>query len=854
MKIKKYVSKILISGILINNFSILSGASSFDTRYESFEGDYLTVDDVFESDKIDLEIEGNTLINYMDYSTMTTGKDGAIINKDTREISFGNNILENDSSYTDMNLFCRPNLKHGKTYTLIVNVLENTLKGNQFFAILDNWQNYISNESARLPHGRVGIVKFKFTVKESHSGIFKMYLRNYKDQDDRGVVKLKDLMILEGDWTDKEAPPYFEGMKSVGEKGNVNEIELIANNRNLFDIDSATNRFISPEGTTLFNADHGNKTSDFIKIEPNSFYLYNVENFTNTNGLWTGYAFYREKDMNSVIGNRVVINSLKDVVIKAPEDAKYIRIGSRYLQQEGVKVYFQKLNSNYISDNKNLFDINNAINQFITIGGTALSNADYGNKTSDFIKVEPNTLYLYNVENFTNTNGLWTGYGFYKEKDMNSIIDDRVVIHSLNDVIIKTPENAKYLRIGSRYLQQEGVKVELKKIAELSNFKCEEFAQDIKNIVLNEPLRGLSSGVRDRIIKRNGQWVIERNLKEVILDGSENWYAHNDYDGTDVRFFYLKSNDACIDSTTINSISDKFNAYSTKERRSNQSKNIEGIYVGDNVQGLIQVHILKSKLSSEDSNGFKLYLKNNPVKVVYKLENPIYEPLKVDLPLQLFEGTTYISNNSVIPANLKTTIDRIINISIEAIKEAIKTPTLYNMSQARMWVNQMSDSRFKDEMQARLNEILDIDDMQLEKKSVTSNVDVYIESENTLSMSLDTNFIIFDNYSGVEDVEKINALNITVSSSLPYQLNAYLSSEIQNSDKSNSIDSNILNIKESSESNYQAFIDNVTKILLKDNCSNGNNISHGIDIRLNGNLAHKADVYKTVIKFEAEQK
>ena len=35
---------------------------------------------------------------------------------------------------------------------------------------------------------------------------------------------------------------------------------------------------------------------------------------------------------------------------------------------------------------------------------------------------------------------------------------------------------------------------------------------------------------------------------------------------------------------------------------------------------------------------------------------------------------------------------------------------------------------------------------------------MYIKSENTLSLSLDTNNILFDNFSGVEDIEKLNTI------------------------------------------------------------------------------------------------
>lgn len=143
---------------------------------------------------------------------------------------------------------------------------------------------------------------------------------------------------------------------------------------------------------------------------------------------------------------------------------------------------------------------------------------------------------------------------------------------------------------------------------------------------------------------------------------------------------------------------------------------------------------------------------------------------------------------------------------------------------------------------------------QLERENASANLDIYIKSLNMLSLSLDTNSVTFENYSGVEDMEMLDAVNISINSSLPYQLNAYLPVETQNSDKSVTLPIDILNIKESSEADYKQFVNTTDKIVLKDGCTKGNDKSHSIDLKLTSNQAHKADVYKTVIKFEAEQK
>ena len=145
-------------------------------------------------------------------------------------------------------------------------------------------------------------------------------------------------------------------------------------------------------------------------------------------------------------------------------------------------------------------------------------------------------------------------------------------------------------------------------------------------------------------------------------------------------------------------------------------------------------------------------------------------------------------------------------------------------------------------------------DVDIKLETATANIDVYIKSQNMLSLSLDTNSITFENYSGVEDLEMLGAVNISINSSLPYQLNAYMPSEIANSDKSKTLPIDILNIKDASESDYKQFANTTDKIVLKDGCAKGNDKVHTIDLKLASNQAHKADIYKTVVKFEAEQK
>lgn len=187
-----------------------------------------------------------------------------------------------------------------------------------------------------------------------------------------------------------------------------------------------------------------------------------------------------------------------------------------------------------------------------------------------------------------------------------------------------------------------------------------------------------------------------------------------------------------------------------------------------------------------------------------------------------------------------------------AIQTANRTRLAEDIEFARHLVNNLSESSIKDVFQDLINTLSSSDTLSLQ--NATGNLDLYIKSSNMLSLSLDTNSVSFDNYSGVSDLEKTGAVNITVNSSLSYSLNTYLLTAITNSDNSYVIPSDVLNIKEGTMTDYQPYPNVLGKVLLKDNNAKGNNNTHSIDLKLSSNQAHKADIYKTVIKIEAEQK
>ena len=266
--------------------------------------------------------------------------------------------------------------------------------------------------------------------------------------------------------------------------------------------------------------------------------------------------------------------------------------------------------------------------------------------------------------------------------------------------------------------------------------------------------------------------------------------------------------------------------------------------------------------SEFDENDFGIYTTVTATDLGEGVSHLVHKGVRHNLPYR-FKYDIYDNSNNIVEVydlvgnkeeyqvKLKDSDISTIETGINALKNKTDISS-DDIKYFRTIINDLDESSNKDLLQDKLNSVYTSD--TLERKTATANVDIYIKSENMLSMSLNTNSVTFEDFSGVEDIEKSNVVEISINSSLPYQLNSYLVSEIQNSDKSEIIDKSLLNIKDSSSDEYKAFNNINEKLVLKDDCESGNGKIHNIDLRLSGGNSHVADIYKTVIKFEAEQK
>lgn len=421
------------------------------------------------------------------------------------------------------------------------------------------------------------ILNFTLTQSELDRVInnnFKYFMvRVFIDSDKKEkTYSTKNVMLLEGDYTNKPIPQYFEGLKSVGEKEDGNhKISISSVSKNLFE------PTVSQKSSSI-------TTNTQYSIENNGYSISISSNVNKPTTKTASHIHFGEVKLK--IGETYIVSAdkmIKDTNTATPQ----IRIA-----------YWDKQN-----------------NRYATIGYLT-------NHTSVFT--------------FTVESGKeYVALGLYSHGALLT-----------NGQTVK----ATY----------EGIRLYLKST---SNTNYEPYKSDKKEISLNEPLRRLPNGVKDTIERVNGEWKIIRRCVEVTLNGSEtSWNRNTDFNGTEVLFFYIntKHSTSLPEGATKSNGNivyiqcDSFPCYALKDRVNNKNNNIEAIIYSDTSNPLIQFHINKSKLSSEDVAGFKQWLSQNPTKVIYELATPIIEDVS-PVTLQCWKNGT-ISIDEVLPVETTHTV------------------------------------------------------------------------------------------------------------------------------------------------------------------------------------------------------
>ena len=548
-----------------HKISILSNELDNDYLTKTEEGSVISLEHSKEGMVYLDELQGNTLVNYC-----TDGSKEMTLNGDIDVEGVSVTTTEGvDNGLVDVvcegntlvNLFNYNNLSHNiNTHVNRVITLPHGGVCDCIFPTKTNVIYTVMLDIIDLPTDaklRVGLTdsnQWHPSVDIDKSGFHKIKLENKGQAIDRlrihqlglvagdgKVIRVKDIMILEGDWTNKELPPYFEGMKSVGQDDeNGHKIEILSRNKNLWNVN-----------------EYGLSTGIYAGVQ-----ITKLENGFKLNGTSTS-SFTRHSSTNYL-----------DIF----EKGKTYILTSEYFNFEIT----------YANGTKNW-------RKLVTV-------------TDDVVKVTCYLQWLEKIITFDN--------------------------------LILTPQIEEG-SVATSYLAPSLNK---------------------KEILLNEPLRGLPNGVRDRFVKIGGKWFIERNCSIEFNLADYNFEILNQ-DDTIIRFRANSNNFSKLKHSNngVCNILNYYQAYNLNH------SSIEGIGIkGDSNYVLINLNKSRNILSVND---LKNFIKNG--LVFSDLQTPTYEPIE-DAELITYLDITHISNNSIIPCNMK-----IKNSGYNAI---IKPSTLYTIA------------------------------------------------------------------------------------------------------------------------------------------------------------------------------
>lgn len=154
-------------------------------------------------------------------------------------------------------LFLNVLMKTNTTYSLVILGVSDNISNVSFGGGQSN-ERYFSS-------GKLPIIVFNSGDRIFDENIIRVYPESGKELIESDFINT-NVMLLEGDYSNKGIPPYFEGIKSAGELEE-NEIIYLSNNSgNLISENNIENGALTWEKGELINDDNKIRTKEFIKV------------------------------------------------------------------------------------------------------------------------------------------------------------------------------------------------------------------------------------------------------------------------------------------------------------------------------------------------------------------------------------------------------------------------------------------------------------------------------------------------------------------------------------------------------------------------------------------------------------
>lgn len=587
--------------------SKLSDLTSFN-RIDSLMGD----------EKVEFtKIKGRTLQNLASYTDKSSS-----VTYDGETYRLPYSLANLDGVAFNKNI-----LKANTTYTYSINITNNDINGSEYNALKIQFGS--DSISAGVPKNVTGTITGKITTGNTIDSTFGVLLRSTGAT--YGSVSFKNFIVLEGDYTIPNNSinliPYVDDIKSVGENEDNKVILTRLGGKNLFTKQSIENAYINNRGIKNPNTSW---RITRLKINPNKkYFLSGLKTFPNTDlnnflmydsdGKLLGYkSTNKDTYLEPLTNTHYVefswkIDDIESIQFEEGESATPYELPNVFIQEitlkeplrglpnnvcdtiEGNKV-IRRVGSMLIDGSQTFLASNTNINQETHVRGYLVND---GTIKENSYGISSSLPYVANYNSLATT-----GFSY------------NITSGNLHVVLPKSALNNGDMQSWFRANPTTFYYELANPVEELIEPNYDK--ESIKTYQLDAPLRSLPNGVKDEIV---GDKLIRR-CGEVILNGTEVW---KDLEKND-NYVKMSLGGYPVDMKYgVHGCCDKFNFTSDQ---SNSTMSREYIGSTSDKYFAILLSVSASKLSSQDTTGFKNWLKANPVKVVYELATPIEIPLK----------------------------------------------------------------------------------------------------------------------------------------------------------------------------------------------------------------------------------
>ena len=164
-------------------------------------------------------------------------------------------------------------------------------------------------------------------------------------------------------------------------------------------------------------------------------------------------------------------------------------------------------------------------------------------------------------------------------------------------------------------------------------------------------LRGIGN-VKDELNLLTGE--LTQRIGEIIFDGSEDWRVYNNTTTNTISFRYTIP-DGMTYTDNPKYMCDNFRVL--RQTEALNTKESEWTFYNMAGSAMIFFNVLRSKLLSEDLNGWKLYLQANPITIQYELVTESVKTVALSHVIKPYEGTnTYHSSSETFSPTVELSV------------------------------------------------------------------------------------------------------------------------------------------------------------------------------------------------------